>query len=59
VRSLPTWHIRLRPSIRGVLVGAGVWLLCVSALHVFANHRGALVTRAEARPVQVGGLPVT
>jgi hypothetical protein len=42
-----------------VLVVAGVWLLCVSALHVFVNHRGAVVTRAEARPVQVGGLPVT
>ena len=59
MRSLPTWHIRLRPSIRGVLVGAGVWLLCVSALHMFINHHSAMITRAEAHPVQMGGLPIT
>ena len=33
--------------------------MCVSLLHVLVNHRGAVIPRAEARAVQVGGLPVT
>ncbi len=55
-----TWQ-RLfhRPSLRAVIVGAGLWLVCVTALHVLVNNRGAVVPRAEARAVQVGGLPVT
>lgn len=42
-----------------MLVGAALWLVGVTALHVLVNHRGAVVPRAEARPIEVGGLPVT
>ena len=54
-----SWRFFGRPRLRGVLVGAGLWLVGVTALHVAVNHRGVVVPRAEARPVQVGGLPVT
>ena len=53
------WRIFEWPSLGGVLAGVAVWVVVVSALHVVVNHRGALAPRAEARTLEVGGLPVT
>ena len=53
------WRIFERPSLGGVLAGVAVWVVVVSALHVVVNHRGALTPGAEARTLEVGGLPVT
>jgi hypothetical protein len=60
VASRSTWRrIFERPSLGGVLVGVAVWVAVVTALHVVVNHRGALAPGAEARTLEVGGLPVT
>lgn len=53
------WRIFERPSLGGVLAGVAVWVVVVTALHLAVNHRGALAPGAEARPLEVGGLPVT
>ena len=44
----------------GKVVGVVVaWTILVSALHVAVNHRASLTRSAEARSIEVGGLPVT
>ena len=45
--------------MRRVIFLAAAWLILVTALHVAINRRPALAPGAEARTVQVGGLPVT
>ena len=58
--SRSTWRrIFERPSLGWVLVGVAVWVAMVTALHVVVNHRRALTPGAEARTLEVGGLPVT
>jgi hypothetical protein len=47
---------------RSLAVVAGVvvaWVVLVTALHISLNSRGHLSGAAEARSLQVGGLPVT
>jgi hypothetical protein len=53
------WRIFERPSLGWVLAGVAVWVVVVTALHLAVNHRGALSPGAEARTLEVGGLPVT
>jgi hypothetical protein len=48
-----------RPSLGLVLTLAAAWIVLVTALHLTVNRRPALAPGAEARTVQVGGLPVT
>jgi len=47
------------PSLGFVLVGVAVWVVLVTILHTAINGRGPLAPGAEARTLQVGGLPVT
>ena len=47
------------PSLGFVLVGVAVWVVLVTILHTAINGRGPLTPGAEARTLQVGGLPVT
>ena len=46
-------------TIRRVLALVAAWVVLITGLHVVINHRPALAPRAEARTLQVGGLPVT
>lgn len=48
-----------RPSLRLVLAAVAAWVVLITALHLVVNGRVALGPRAEARTLQVGGLPVT
>jgi hypothetical protein len=48
-----------RPSLGLVLGAVAAWVVLVTALHTTINGRGPLAPRAEARALQVGGLPVT
>jgi len=48
-----------RPSIGHVLALVAVWVILITGLHVSINRRPALAPGAEARTLQVGGLPVT
>jgi hypothetical protein len=60
VRPRSTWRrIFERPSLGGVLAGVAAWVVVVTALHVVVNHRAILMPGAEARTLEVGGLPVT
>jgi hypothetical protein len=47
------------PSLGFVLVAVAVWVVLVTILHTTINGRGPLTPGAEARTLQVGGLPVT
>ena len=50
----------MRPRSARWLAGAVLaWVVLVTALHVVINHRVSLTRAAEARSVEVGGLPVT
>lgn len=53
------WRIFERPSLGLVLGAVAAWIVLVTALHTTINGRGPLAPRAEARALQVGGLPVT
>lgn len=60
VRPRTAWRrIFERPSLGGVLAGVAAWVVVVTALHVVINHRGTFTPGAEARALEVGGLPVT
>ena len=44
----------------GVVLGAvAAWVVLVTVLHVSINGRRPIAPGAEARTLQVGGLPVT
>ena len=47
------------PSLGFILVAVAVWVVLVTILHTAINGRGPLAPGAEARTLQVGGLPVT
>jgi hypothetical protein len=47
------------PSLGLVLGAVAAWVVLVTALHVAVNGRAPLAPGAEARTLQVGGLPVT
>ena len=47
------------PSLGVVLVAVTVWVVLLTVLHVTINARRPVVPGAEARTLQVGGLPVT
>ena len=53
------WRWIERPSLGLVLGGVAGWVVLVTALHIVVNSRGPLAPGAEARTLQVGGLPVT
>ena len=53
------WRIFERPSLGVVLGAAAAWVVLVTVLHTTINGRGPLAPGAEARALQVGGLPVT
>ena len=53
------WRWIERPSLGLVLCGVAGWVVLVTLLHVVFNTRGPLTPDAEARTLQVGGLPVT
>jgi hypothetical protein len=53
------WRIFERPSLGVVLGAVAAWVILVTALHTTINSRGPLAPGAEARALQVGGLPVT
>ena len=55
----PRWRLLERPSLAAVAAAAAVWVVLVTALHIGVNHRSSLARPAEARALQVGGLPVT
>ena len=42
-----------------MLVAVAVWVVLVTILHTTINGRRPVVPGAEARTLQVGGLPVT
>jgi hypothetical protein len=48
-----------RPGIGHVVALVVAWVILITGLHVAINHRPALAPGAEARTLQVGGLPVT
>ena len=48
-----------RPGLGLVLTLAAAWIVLVIVLHLTLNRRPPVVPGAEARTVQVGGLPVT
>ena len=48
-----------RPSLGLVLGAVAAWVVLVTLLHTTINGRGPLARSAEARALQVGGLPVT
>ena len=47
------------PSILFILVMVAGWVVLVTVLHVSINARRPVAPGAEARTLQVGGLPVT
>ena len=47
------------PNLGFVLGAVAAWVVLVTVLHVAVNGRGPLAPGAEARTLQVGGLPVT
>ena len=47
------------PSLGFILVAVAVWVVLVTILHTAINGRRPLAPGAEARTLQVGGLPVT
>jgi hypothetical protein len=47
------------PSILFILVMVTGWVVLVTVLHVSINGRRPVAPGAEARTLQVGGLPVT
>ena len=47
------------PSLGFILGAVAAWVVLVTMLHVTVNARRPVVPGAEARPLQVGGLPVT
>jgi len=47
------------PSLGFILVAVAVWVVLVTILHTAINGRRPLASGAEARTLQVGGLPVT
>jgi hypothetical protein len=53
------WRWIERPSLGLVLCGVAGWVVLVTALHIVVNARVPLAPGAEARTLQVGGLPVT
>ena len=53
------WRVLERPGLAGVVGLAVAWTVLVTALHVGVNHRSVLTRAAEARSIEVGGLPVT
>ena len=42
-----------------MLGAVAAWVVLVTALHTTVNGRGPLAPGADARSLQVGGLPVT
>lgn len=48
-----------RPSLGVTLSAVVAWVVLVTALHATINGRGPLASGAGARPLEVGGLPVT
>ena len=53
------WRWAGRPNLGVALAAVGGWVVLVTALHVAVNGRAPLAPGAEARTLQVGGLPVT
>ena len=47
------------PSLGFILAAVAAWVVLVTVLHTAINGRGPLAPGAEARTLQVGGLPVT
>lgn len=47
------------PSLGFILGAVAAWVVLVTVLHTAINGRGPLTSGAEARTLQVGGLPVT
>ena len=47
------------PSLGFVLVAVAAWVVLLTVLHVTINGRRPVAPGAEARTLQVGGLPVT
>ena len=47
------------PSLGFILVAVAVWVVLVTTLHTAINGGRPLAPGAEARTLQVGGLPVT
>ena len=47
------------PSILFILMMVAAWVVLVTVLHVSINGRRPVAPGAEARTLQVGGLPVT
>jgi hypothetical protein len=47
------------PSLRFILSAVAVWVVLVTVLHITINGRRPVVPGAEARTLQIGGLPVT
>ena len=47
------------PRILFILIMVAVWVVLVTVLHVSINGRRPATPGAEARTLQVGGLPVT
>lgn len=47
------------PSLGFILGAVAAWVVLVTVLHITINGRPPVVPGAEARTLQVGGLPVT
>ena len=47
------------PNLGFVLGAVAAWVVLVTVLHTTINGRAPLAPGAEARTLQVGGLPVT
>jgi hypothetical protein len=47
------------PSLLFILIMVAAWVVLVTVLHVTINGRRPVAPGAEARTLQVGGLPVT
>jgi hypothetical protein len=58
-RRMPRRRLFERPSLKLVVGAVAAWVVLVTALHVTINGRARLTRVAEARTLQVGGLPVT
>ena len=47
------------PTLGFILGAVAAWVVLVTVLHVTVNGRRPVAPGAEARTLQVGGLPVT
>ena len=47
------------PNLLFILIMVAAWVVLVTVLHVSINGRRPIAPGAEARTLQVGGLPVT